>query len=270
MPFFKKLLVPLPPLFEQKKIAEILSTWDVAIEQTRKLIDAKKRRKKALMQQLLTGKKRLPGFGVPALEEDQVPEDWQEMKLNQAVERVQRTTTLDITDVLSITATVGFVQQKDKFSRIIAGQNLEKYILLEKGEFAYNKGNSKTYPQGCVYMIEDFDKAAVPNVYFCFRPRKNGIYGNFFKFYFENGLLNHQLQRVINTGVRNDGLLNLNPTNFFNIKIKVPPISEQRCITDVLASATNEINQLGKKLKALEKQKRGLMQKLLTGEVRVK
>jgi type I restriction enzyme S subunit len=166
------------------------------------------------MQQLLTGKKRFQDFGAPALEEGQFPEVWQEMKLNQIFERVQRTTTSEVSDVLSITATVGFVQQKDKFSRIISGQNLKRYILLQKGEFAYYKGNSKTYPQGCVYMLEDFKEAAVPNVYFCFRPRNKEIYGNFYKFYFENGFLNHQLQRVINTGVRNDGLLNLNPTNF--------------------------------------------------------
>ena len=234
------------------------------------LIEAKKRRKKALMQQLLTGRKRLPGFGASALEEDQVPQGWQEMKLNQAFKRVKRTTTPDVSDVLSITAKVGFVQQKDKFSRIIAGRNFRKYILLYKGEFAYNKGNTKTYPQGCVYMLEDFDEAAVPNVYFCFRSRTKDICGNFYKFYFENGLLNHQLKKVINTGVRNDGLLNLNPTDFFNIKIKVPPIPEQHCLTDFLISTTSEITHLEKKLKALEKQKRGLMQKLLTGEIRVK
>jgi type I restriction enzyme S subunit len=119
-------------------------------------------------------------------------------------------------------------------------------------------------------MLEDFDEAAVPNVYFCFRHQNSEIYGQFFKFYFENSFLNHQLQRVINTGVRNDGLLNLNPNDFYNIRIKIPPVSEQQCITDVLSAATTEIIQLEKKLNALEKQKRGLMQKLLTGEVRVK
>ncbi|CAB1060523.1 Type I restriction-modification system, specificity subunit S [Olavius sp. associated proteobacterium Delta 1] len=212
----------------------------------------------------------MPGFGALANEDEQAPDGWQGIKLGQAFERVQRTISLNVEDVLSITATFGFVQQKDKFSRIIAGQKLKRYILLKKGEFAYNKGNSKTYPQGCVYMLEDFDKAAVPNVYFCFRPRNNEIYGNFYKFYFENSFLNHQLQKVINTGVRNDGLLNLHPNDFFNIRIKVPSISEQKCITRVLTTATNEVNNLEKKLKALEKQKRGLMQKLLTGEIRVK
>ena len=136
-----------------------------------------------------------------------------------------------------------------------AGQNLKRYILLKIGEFAYNKGNSKSYPQGCIYMLKDFGEAAVPNVYFCFRPRDKEISGNFYKFYFENGLLNHQLLRVINTGVRNDGLLNLNPTNFFNIRIKVPPISEQHCISDVLNSTTNEINQLEKKTQSPGKTK---------------
>jgi len=246
-------LFPFPPYKEQKKIVEILSTWDTAIEQIRKLIDAKKRLKKALMQQLLTGTKRLPGFGALDWEEKQVPDGWQEIKLSQAFKRVQRITKPDVKDVLSITATVGFVQQKDKFSRVIAGQNLERYILLRKGEFAYNKGNSKSYPQGCVYTLEDFDETAVPNVYFCFRPRNTEIIGNFYKFYFENSLLNHQLQKVINTGVRNDGLLNLHPNDFFNIRIKVPPIYEQKRITTILSTATNEINNLEKKLKVLER-----------------
>src|SRR5690606_24677335 len=58
----KSFLIPLPPLPEQRRIAEVLSTWDSAIEQTERLIDAKQRRKKALMQQLLTGKKRFAEF----------------------------------------------------------------------------------------------------------------------------------------------------------------------------------------------------------------
>ncbi len=83
-------------------------------------------------------------------------------------------------------------------------------------------------------------------------------------------MLNHQLCRVINTGVRNDGLLNLNPKYFFNLSVFVPPVKEQRHIAAILSEADQEINALKKELTALEKQKRGLMQKLLTGEVRVK
>ena len=75
---------------------------------------------------------------------------------------------------------------------------------------------------------------------------------------------------ALNTGVRNDGLLNLNAEDFFRVPILKPPIQEQKRIAEILQTATDVIRQFEQKLKALEKQKRGLMQKLLTGEVRVK
>ncbi|MCF8051657.1 MAG: restriction endonuclease subunit S [Desulfobacterales bacterium] len=257
--------IVLPPSREQNKIVKILYTWDRAIEGTRKLIDAKKRLKKALMQQLLTGKSRLPnnktGNFIPT---------WQKAELREVFQRVQRASFSAIDAVLSITATIGFVHQRDKFSKVIAGKNLDRYTLLKKGEFAYNKGNSKAYPQGCVHLLEDYEKALVPNVYICFQPPNAEIDSRFYKYYFENGMLNHQLHRVINTGVRNDGLLNLNPHDFFKVKIHVPPAHEQRQISAILTEVDKEITILKKKLAALEKQKRGLMQKLLTGEVRVK
>jgi len=81
----EKMSIPLPQLSEQKKIAEILSTWDRAIEQTRKLIDAKQRLKKGLMQQLLTGRMRFPGFGAPAEKAGELPEGWEEKRLHQLV-----------------------------------------------------------------------------------------------------------------------------------------------------------------------------------------
>ena len=78
---FLSLPIPLPPLPEQKKIAEILSAWDQAIEQVGKLIDAKERLKKGLMQQLLTGRMRFPEFGKPVQEKGELPEGWQEVQL---------------------------------------------------------------------------------------------------------------------------------------------------------------------------------------------
>jgi type I restriction enzyme S subunit len=252
---FLGIRIVFPEIDEQRKIAQILSTWDIAIDQIRKQITAKKNRKKALMQHVLAGSK---------------TSDWKATALDKAFKRIQRLATDAMDDILSITSNVGFVHQNDRFNRVIAGKNLNRYILLKKGEFAYNKGNSKSYPQGCVYMLQEYEYGAVPNVYICFKPRIDGIHGRFYKYYFEAGLLNHQLYRVINTGVRNDGLLNLNPKDFFNLKILVPPLKEQRRIADIFAAIDLEIVSLKSKLAALENQKRGLMQKLLTGEVRVK
>ena len=67
--------------------------------------------------------------------------------------------------VLSITAGVGFVNQAEKFGKEIAGAQYAHYTVLKKGDFSYNKGNSNTYPQGCIYRQDDYEYAAVPNVF---------------------------------------------------------------------------------------------------------
>jgi type I restriction enzyme S subunit len=252
--------IPLPPLPEQKKIAEILSTWDEGIEQTRQLIAAAKRRKKALMQQLLTGKKRLPGFG----------NKWPTKTLFSITERIITSpVSTDGYPVLSITAGTGFVSQEDKFSKVIAGRHIEHYVLLRKGEFSYNKGNSYRYPQGCVYRLQKYDVGLVPDVFYSFRLKAE-INPEFVEQFFHADLHGVQLRRLINTGVRNNGLLNLNASDFFNLKIPFPEMDEQRAIAAVLKTADDEIASLESKLSVLEKQKKGLMQKLLTGEIRVK
>ena len=267
-----------PSLPEQKKIAEILSTWDEAIGQLRKLIDAKKRCKKALMQQLLTGKKRLLGLGsekhkVPLKEKGKKidPNKWEQVKIKDIFKRVVRKVgeAKDI-EALSITATVGFVRQRDKFSKVIAGKQFKNYILLRRGEFAYNKGNSKSYPQGCIYRLEYYQEAAVPHVFYCFKALSDKVVPGFYAQYFSHGVLNHHLARLINSGVRNDGLLNLSAEAFFNIPICIPSVEEQSLIAEMLQTADNEINLLNDELIVLKKQKRGLMQKLLTGTIRVK
>ena len=82
-------------------------------------------------------------------------------------------------------------------------------------------------------------------------------------------MLNHQLYRVINKGVRNDGLLNLDSKSFFGIKILLPGLEEQKKVADVLKSGEKEIQKMEAKLEVLQDQKKGLMQQLLTGKTRV-
>ncbi|MFY7927042.1 MAG: restriction endonuclease subunit S [Aquidulcibacter sp.] len=91
----------------------------------------------------------------------------------------------------------------------------------------------------------------------------------FFAHLFAAGPLNHQLSRLINSGVRNDGLLNLDPEDFFGCMVPVPPAKEQLAIASALSAAKQEIGLLETEIEALIGQKRGLMQKLLTGEWRV-
>ena len=196
-----------------------------------------------------------------------IPKDWKVKKLKDISNRVQRKNDGKSHNVLTISSKGGFLNQTERFSKVIAGDNLAKYILLRKNEFAYNKGNSKTYPYGCIYRLEDYEEALVPNVYYCFEIREGVT--EFYKHYFIAGKLNKFLARVINTGVRNDGLLNLNVTDFFDVPVAAPPIKEQQKIASILSTWDKAIELKEKLIEQKKQQKKGLMHKLLTGEVRL-
>ena len=254
----------LPPLIEQKKIAEILSTWDKAISVTEKLLTNSQQQKKALMQQLLTGKKRL-------LDENGVrfSTEWEFKRISEIATRVQRKYVASEHPILTISSLSGFVRQDERYSRYMAGESVKNYILLKKGEFAYNKGNSKTYEFGCIFDLEAYEAGLVPHVYVCFRL-KNGLSHRYIKYLFEADYLKPQLGSLVYTGVRNNGLLNINPTEFMQTKVPVPCFEEQESIADMLYNSSRTIRVLQDKLACLKDEKKALMQQLLTGKRRVK
>jgi len=255
----RKYRIPLPPLPEQKKIAEILGTWDEAIAKTQELIAQLKKRNKGLAQQLLTGKKRLPGFSG----------EWEELKFSDVAKRItRRNEELDDT-VVTISAQRGFVKQEDFFNKRVASSTLSNYYLLHKGEFAYNKSYSKGYPMGAFKRLDDFDKAVVTTLYVCFNL-KSGVSSNFMTHYFENGMLVRNLMQIAQEGGRAHGLLNIGISDFFDLKLILPKFEEQKAIASVLEEADRELKLTEQKLTTLKIQKKGLMQRLLTGEVRVK
>ncbi|WP_323885701.1 restriction endonuclease subunit S [Aeromonas caviae] len=254
----------IPPLVEQEKIAKILSTWDKAIITTEQLLANSQQQKKALIQQLLTGKKRL-------LDSDGVRFSgaWIFKKINQIATRVQRKSDGNEHPILTISSLSGFVRQDERYNRYMAGESVKNYILLEKSEFAYNKGNSKTYEFGCIFDLDGYETGLVPHVYVCFRL-KAGLSHRYFKYLFEADYLKPQLGALVNTGVRNNGLLNIKTDAFMSTQVPVPCIEEQERIADVLHVSSEQISQLQKKLDCLKTEKQALMQQLLTGKRRVK
>ena len=243
--------IPLPPIAEQRKIAAILRTWDDAIEKLIALRTANAKSLVGLTQRLL-------GRGGVHHSE------WPLKPISAIATRVRRQNGGGNHPVMTISARSGFLMQSDKFARDMAGTSVDRYTLLHEGEFAYNKGNSLAALYGCIYRL-DRPTALVPFVYFCFALKPGHDHG-FYEHLFAVGALNHQLSRLINSGVRNDGLLNLNVEDFFGCKVPVPPLDEQRRIALALSAAKQELSLLDEEIKALTRQKRGLMQKLLTGE----
>ena len=250
--------IAVPPLAEQRKIAEVLGVWDEAIEKQARLIEKLALRKRALMQRLLSAKLRLPGFSEP----------WKEHKIADLFSPINDTNDGREHIPMTISAKSGFISQKDKFDRVIAGDSLQKYILLKKGDFAYNKGNSNLYEMGCIYHLNE-ESALVPFVYICFRS-KGSVNIDFYSQFFINHGLDRQLKKIITSGARGDGLLNVDKKDFFALNVPYPTIEEQTAIAEVLTAADREIELAKEKLDRLRRQKRGLMQQLLTGKKRVK
>lgn len=160
------------------------------------------------------------------------PCDWKIAKLSDIAEKVTQTAGTDFYETVSISAGIGFVNQAKKFGKELSGKQYEKYNVLHKGDFSYNKGNSSKYPQGCIYRLKDRETAAVPNVFESFRIRSECA--DFYDHLFVSGFLNQQLSKKINHGVRDDGLLNLTEKDFYRCLLPVPPLAEQKKISEIL------------------------------------
>ena len=151
-----------------------------------------------------------------------VPEDWSKAPLYELTERIRTPVQGDPQHVLTISSTAGWVDQRQKWARNMAGDSLKKYTYLNKGEFSYNRGNSKTFPYGCVFKLTGWKSAAVPNVYHSFRVNKEKIVPEFIQFSFHGGRLDSQLRSIITSSARANGLLNITASDFFDIELEFP------------------------------------------------
>lgn len=244
--------IPLPPLDEQEKIAEILSTWDEAINLTINLIENKKRFKKALMQILLTAKIRFPEF----------KDEWKETKLGKCLKEKSDRNTKNIDLVLNVTNKFGFVTQVEYFDKSVASDNMTNYKIVKKGNFAYNPSRINV---GSIALLESYEIGILSPMYVVFECLKNSD-NRFLKFWFQSHNFIGNLYKYLAGSVRKS----LNFKDMKTISIKLPNLNEQQKIAEVLAACDDEINLLNLKLENLKKQKQGLMQKLLSGKIRVR
>lgn len=204
-------------------------------------------------------KKYIPALRFPEFQNDG---EWKIVLLKDFTERIKSKVGNAQLRPISISAGIGFVDQKNKFGRDISGNQYSNYIVLKKGEFAYNKGNSIKYPQGCVYQLKEFEIVACPNVFVCFRIINNSACPDFMSAYFASNYHGKQLQQYITSGVRSNGLLNISAETFLGIKTPLPSPAEQKKIADCLSSLDNYIDATKRKLELLKEHKKGLMQRL--------
>lgn len=189
-----------------------------------------------------------------------LPNDWTSRQLSSIVEEITEAVGTRRIETVSISAGIGFVNQAKKFGKELSGKQYEKYIVLRKGDFSYNKGNSNAYPQGCIYRLNNRTEAAVPNVFESFRVSAGNP--NYYEQLFISGFLNRQLYSKINRGVRDDGLLNLKGKDFYSCEVPYPPLAEQERIAEILNQCDNVIELKQKKIDEISSFKKECLRRL--------
>lgn len=252
----ERIMIPLPPLPEQEKIAEILSTWDKAIERQTQLIQKLELRKKGLMQQLLTGKKRLPGF----------TGEWKRIAIKDfAVEISLKNKQGENWEVLSCTKYEGLIPSLQYFGRQMFAKDISQYKVVPQFCFAYATNHIE---EGSIGYQSVYANALISPMYTVFKTDENLINDAFLykllkshhAIYLYNAMMEGSIDR--RGGLRWD--------NFSKIKFVVPSLQEQTAIANILSSCDEEVRLAQDKLAAMKEQKKGFMQVLLTGKRRVK
>lgn len=250
----KSLKIAVPPISEQQAIAQVLSTADAAIHTTEKLIAQKELSKKWLMRELLSGKRRLNNFNG----------EIKPKVVGQFIKEVsERNKDLKVSRVLSVTNSRGFINQIDQFDRSVASEDASNYKIVRKGQFAYNPSRVNV---GSLDLLRNFDEGILSPMYVVFSTNEKHLLADFLYFHLKTQWFYGHIPMFVQGSVRDS----LSFEGLCSMKFFIPTIEEQKAIVKVLQAADKEISLLKLKAEKLREKKKGLMQQLLTGKIRVK
>lgn len=255
---FAPIQCALPPIEEQQKIAEILTAQDKIIVLKEKLIAEKQRQKKYLVQQLLIGRKRLPGFYRP----------WKKVKLNQVLtERTEKNQDQHLR-ICSVSVQKGVVDQIEHLGRSYAAADTSHYSVTRYGDIVYTKSPTGNFPYGIIKQSQLKENVAVSPLYGVYKPISFEL-GYLLHTYFGYAVnAKNYLLPVIQKGAKNT--INITNSGFISNSLYLPTDQqEQLALAEIFIVADKEIELLQQSLEQEEQQKKALMQLLLTGIVRV-
>jgi len=241
---------PLPPLPEQTRIAEVLSAWDKAISNVQATIEQVELRNKWLMQELLSGKRRLKGFGG----------EWKKVGAGEVFKSIT-IKGFENEELLSATQDRGIIPRSMLEGRVTMPEGTTAgYKLVEPGDFVISL---RSFQGGLEYS---YYRGIVSPAYIVLKPKK-AINDEFYKQYYKSYEFIGRLATAV-IGIRDGKQVSYD--DFCVVKIPFPSFEEQTAIAQVLQAAANEVQVLRSKLDKLKEQKKGLMQVLLTGKKRLK
>ena len=249
--------VSVPSYEEQQKIGSFFKQLDDTIALHQRKLDLLKEQKKGFLQKMFPKN----GAKVPELRFAGFADDWEERKLKDVTERVRSNDGRMDLPTLTMSASSGWLDQKDRFSGDISGKEKKNYTLLKKGELSYNHGNSKLAKYGVVFSLTNYEEALVPRVYHSFKALENTS-ADFIEYMFSTKLPDRELGKLISSGARMDGLLNINYDDFMNIHISIPNYEEQILMSAFFRKLDENIALHQCKLDLLKEQKKGFLQKM--------
>ena len=241
----KEIVVPLPPLLEQKAIANLLSIWDEVIERTERLNQVKEKRFKGYVQRLI----------------DQRCTEWRHIKPKKILNTITEKNFPD-EELLSVTQNRGVIPRSMLEGRVMSPNGTTaSYKLIKSGDFVISL---RSFQGGVEYSNY---QGIISPAYTVLRP-KIDINTEFYRHFFKTYIFIEKYLNLAVIGIRDGKQISI--PDFMSIKIPVPPLEEQKQIAETLSTAQQEIDLLKQLTEKYKTQKRGLMQKLLTGEWRIK
>ena len=239
-------------LREQNKIASFLSLLDDRIETQSKIIEELTTLRSALYDSMFCSpEQEMPKFRIQSFSGK-----WQLCQLNEICSRKSIKNKDNLySRVLTIAAQHGLVDQESFFKKRIASENLESYLCLEKGDFAYNKSYSSDYPWGAVKRLSNFDKGIISPLYICFTPKPEVVDPDYLAHYFESTKWHSGISEISGEGARNHGLLNMSVIDYFNTCHRIPGLDEQKAIARRLNAIAHKLQTEQEYLELLNRQK---------------
>jgi type I restriction enzyme S subunit len=191
-------------------------------------------------------------------------DDWEQRELKDVSKRILRKNKdLQSTLPLTISAQDGLVDQTTYFNKQVASKQLRNYLLLLRGEFAYNKSYSVGYPYGAIKRLNKYDQGVLSTLYLAFKPQK--VNSGFLQHYYDTDKWYREIYQNSAEGARNHGLLNISADDFFHTKLKIPGDNkEQVKIAEFFDYFDNFIDLQQKKLEQLRLLKKAMLQQIFT------
>ena len=230
-----EIAVSLPSLDEQKLIGQYFRQLDNLITLHQRKFEKLTNVKKSMLEKMFPQN----GSSYPEIRLKGFTDPWEQRKLGDVVKEIIRNDPESEAPIMMITANNGFIEQSERYAFNNAGESLKKYILIKKGELAYNHGASKLRPYGSCFALTTAENARIPFVYHCFSAENQNA--EFMSIELNGAEIENQLRKIVSSGARMDGLLNISFDEYTSVSVLLPGTEEQDRIADFFRHLENLI-----------------------------